>query len=842
MVEKVSNRARKRGAKSSNSDIIEKLRKREKVDKSDELKNISQAEKIPKLKDTIEKKSDTKKPESKKIAQRVKSAPSTAKRFIANHKKGSVGILITILIASALFIGSIIVSGPMQFMQFVGLVKGQIQFMSDGVSSTRIMRNVVDIAQGSTVDTSSVGNNRFEKMARLVTNSYTSQLADRGVELNNDSSQIVIDLEARYTQADFDEVKMKQRVSDELKVDINKLNYNDKTISFKIDSGWSDDQNNDFLLALEKEIGNPSLNKVSSLRRNRMTMRLNLYSWLHPISHADQVELRQTMGYLEAWYASRLLRMTGRETNGEIAEELASELKSVLDGKMVKRATNVDTSDMDDDPASSWMTLALAMACVNERVTATEVSLYTRVVIPAIMEALAVRSIEGEIRAIALNNLSTGLQDFTFDDLSGPTQDFFFDNIQTSSGSSAAISGWSSAPVKAALGYRINDVDIANTVDYALRFYELRDDVTGEHNPATIVNNLVATCRDFFANGLTGEAVKNFIASSLSEEANNILGWIKSKFGFEQVYWADKVAGVGSYSLQTFGMDPSQKLSTAMYGSKFLEDFDNTTLGGRELSDEEVAVLYRDDQARLAGEYQDKSVMDKLFDTSDHRSAISKLAREDNWDTSGNSLSSHFVNIAKSFAKAPQTLLSNIASIFSKEANASTVGPYNYGVPWYGYSKAEQSRLRNISNTQNSVFKNAEALYAIIGQSGGATRLNDTAKNCFSTSVAKDASLAKVNNVYSVDYMLQDGNINPNYAAGMLFNYEDCHTFDLSYENLMTLRTYILDYNLLSSAACFEASAYPDREFDSDGDGVDDMTYIELGVHACSDFTADNFL
>jgi hypothetical protein len=617
------------------------------------------------------------------------------------------------------------------------------------------------------------------------------------------------------------------------------------TVTFSTSgSGWDDAQNSKFLLALEEEIGNPSIKQVSALRRNKMTMRLGLYDWLHPINHADQVALRQTMGHLEAWYASRLLKMTGREINGQITEELADELKSVLDPKMAKRATNIDVETIDDS-SQSWMTLALAMACVDDR-TARSTQLYAKVVMPAIMEALAVRSIEGETRAIALNMLSRGLQDFTFDDLSGPTQDFFYDTFVTPSGS-ASVSGWSSAPVKAALGDRVDKVDMANTVDYGLRLWELSGEVRGDNNPATIVgDDLLRLCRDFFAGGERTERVNNFLASAVSEGASEVLGWIKDTFGVVQVIWSQKVEGIQEYSLQTFSMDPSQKLSTAMYGSKFLEDFDNSTIGGRKLDDDEVAVLYSENQAKLADDYHQKSVLEKLFDPSDYRSALSRVARASNWDTSSGSATSHLANIAKTFATAPLSLLSNIGTVLSGQASAASPSPYNYGVSWYGYSADEQEQLRDIDSVQSSVFGNAENLFAISARSGGAFQLNDTASksNCFSTRIAGNTVLSAWSNFEGVNYLTNSGYYElEHYAAGRMFNYEDeCLPRGLSTDELMTLRTYILDYNLLSAGTCYAASAYPDEEFDSDSDGIDDMTYAEpegLGVQACADFTSE---
>jgi hypothetical protein len=842
-VEKVSSWARKRKFGPANGATIAQLRDREAINYADRTDNIIKAETSPGATASNAKQSSQNRTGSRRSARDDRhNAPRSARKFIASHKKGGIAILAVILVSSALFVGSIVVAGPAQFLQFAGLVKGSIQFMSDSVSSTRIMRDVVNIAQGATLDSSSVGNNRIEKMGRLMTASYTSQLAKNGIKFNKGSTTVTIDLEERYNQASFNEDKIKQRLSNELGVGIDALSYNrsNNTVTFSTSGGsWNDEQNNQFLLALEKEIGNPSSRQASSFRRNRMTMRLDLYDWRHPINHDSFEKLEESMGSrLEAWLVSRLLKMTGQKLNDSTTD--LNKLKTILDKKMARRATNFDTNSMNNDPTSGWMSLALAMSCVNYR-TARSPQLYSRVVMPAIMEALALRSIEGQLRSIALDTLDSGLQDFSFDDLAGLTQDYFYDDIKLSSGETVGVNGWSGAPVKAALGYEPSDEDMANTVDYALRILELKGQ-TDTQDPKIIIGDddlMLDLCDDFFDNVNPTASVADFLASSISGEAEGVLNWIKSKFGFEQMYWTQKVQGMGDYLLQTLSMDPSQKLSTAMYGSKFLEDYDNATIGGRELEPDEVTALYRDSQSRLAKDYNNSSIMAKLFDPADYRSALSEVARKSNWDTSGGSIFAHLANIGKTFAQTPVVLISNLGAVFGGKAQAATAVPYDYGVPWFGYSIDEQKQLRDVDDARTSVFGNAKELYKMLGRSGGAEQLYYLgAVGCFSTAIAEDATLAEIKNLNNpADILTKDGVFNIGYVAGERFSYGACHTLGFSLEDQMTFRTYLLDYNLLSAAACFEGSSSPDERFDSNGDGVDDMSFGELGIIACSDFT-----
>jgi hypothetical protein len=137
-----------------------------------------------------------------------------------------------------------------------------------------------------------------------------------------------------------------------------------------------------------------------------------------------------------------------------------------------------------------------------------------------------------------------------------------------------------------------------------------------------------------------------------------------------------------------------------------------------------------------------------------------------------------------------------------------------------------------------SIFENAENLYNVMLRTGGARQLNNMAATCFSVYIDQSAALTKIDNVFISNILAESGEFDFNYAAGVRFNYGDCFNFGLSVEEQMALRVYILDYNLLSAAACFGASALPDEMFDSNGDGTDDTAYADLGMYACSDFTA----
>jgi preprotein translocase subunit SecF len=841
-VEKVSSRARRRVAKPSSNAAITQLRDRETINYTGQTDDIVKTESSPAVTASEATQSSNNLTGSRRSARDDRhNAPRSARQFISNHKKGGIVAVVLAVVAVLVVVVSVLISGPMQFLQFTGLVKNTIQFMSDSVTSTRVMRNVLDIAQGASYSPGSSDPRDIGGMSRLVTDYYTKSLGQRGIEFDGGPS-ITIDLENRYKQTNQNEQKIITRVSDEFQIDSQALTYSASDQTVTIDtSNLSSAESERLLMALEKEVDNFAINELSATRRQLDTRRLQLQDWLHTISRTDQAELRKTMSHLEAWYASRLAKMTGqplRDSNNVFRDDLAAELKDILDVKMAKRVTNIniDTANATTD---DWMLLALAMACVDNRVYSSSgmtSQLYSRVVIPAIIEALTLRSIGGQIYSIALNTTNNGLQDFSFDDLTGPTQDYFYDEL-TAGGETVGVNGWSGAPVKAALGYNYDEIDMARTVDYALRFLELKDDVTGANNPAAIVGSgIYSICTEFFSNSELTEAISNFLGSDLSDEANGVLGWIESTFNPEQVYWRNKVQGVGEYSLQTFGMDPSQKLSTAMYGSKFFEDYDNTLLGGKALDDLEVAAIYGQAQTEIANDYQNKSAWDKLFDTSDYRSAVATLARDSNWDVSNSSALGHLANLAKTFAKLPSTTLKNLSAIFAPQANAAFTNlPYKYGTNWYGFSSDEKVELSGIGN-QSTIFANAQKFFDLIKNDGMV--VNITSIDCFSTQITQGGVLGnRVVNVWAGQNLLNaDGTFNVNYTAGSGLSYYGCYYERISPEKMILLRTYLLDYNLMAAGACYLSVAYPAEKFDSNGDGQPDKTYETMKTPACNVF------
>jgi hypothetical protein len=844
-VEKVSSRARRRVAKPSGNAAIASLRDREAINYTDQPSDIAKVEAAPRVTASEAKQSSDKPLTTGSLRLKPRNddegsarsdkptAPQAARQFVSKHKKGGIVAIVLAAVAVVLIIVSVLVAGPAQYLQFTSLVKNTVQFMSDSITSTRVMRNVLDIAQGAAYAPGSTDPRDIGGISRMVTDYYAKTLGQRGVKFSGGTT-ITIDLEKRYGTNNYNADKITTRVSDEFKISSQRLTFNggDKTVAIDI-SNLDEHDSERFLTALEKEVDNFATSELSATRRQLDTRRLQLDSWLHTISHSDQAELRQTMGHLEAWYASRLAKMSGqalRDGDGVFKEDVAAKLKDILDVKMAKRVTNIDIGSTTNATDDDWLLLALAMACVDNKVYSSSgmtSQLYSRVVIPAIIEGLTLRSIGGQIYSIALNTTSAGLQDFTFDDLAGPTADYFYDEIAVG-GEIVGVNGWSGAPVKAALGYKYDDLDMARTVDYALRFMEFKSNVTGADNPAAVVGDAVwSVCEKFF-----NETVD--MLSDLDGGAG-VMDWIKSTFDPEEIYWPKKVQGVGEYSLQTFGMDPSQKLSTAMYGSKYFEDYDNTLIGGKELPDTEVAAIYSESQTEIAEDYQDKSVFDKLFDSSDYRSAAATLARDDNWDVSSSSIFGHLANLAKTFAKLPATTLKSLGAIFTPSANAAGFNePYDYGTKWYGFSSGERAELSKIGN-QSTIFKNAENFFNLVKSDGMV--VNIASIDCFSTQITTGGIPGnRVTNVWAGQNLLKDdGTFNVDYTAGSGLSYYGCYYERLPDDKMKLLRTYLLDYNLMAAGACYLSVAYPEEKFNY-GDGTT-KTYRDMNIPACMVFS-----
>jgi hypothetical protein len=171
--------------------------------------------------------------------------------------------------------------------------------------------------------------------------------------------------------------------------------------------------------------------------------------------------------------------------------------------------------------------------------------------------------------------------------------------------------------------------------------------------------------------------------------------------------------------------------------------------------------------------------------------------------------------------------------MLAPSAGAVVSQPYNYGVNWYGYSKDERKELNNLGN-QITIFSNAQKFFDLINSEGMA--VNIASIYCFSTQILQGGVLGNiVTNVRAGQSLLNnDGTFNLEYMAGIGSSYYDCNSFGLSDDNMELLRTYLLDYNLMSAGACFLSVAYPNEEFSYNA--TTRKTYKDMTNPACSVF------
>jgi hypothetical protein len=147
------------------------------------------------------------------------------------------------------------------------------------------------------------------------------------------------------------------------------------------------------------------------------------------------------------------------------------------------------------------------------------------------------------------------------------------------------------------------------------------------------------------------------------------------------------------------------------------------SMGGRELTDAEVAELREYNLEQQRNENGNKSLFARMFDLQDAQSLASKnLIQNPNIASISAS--------TQSLVQAPSSILSNLGSILSPRVAAAP--KYDYGVPKYGFSRSE------ITNPKfEDPYENAEAIYDDLD------RLSSEYSECFQIKISKTGQITQ---------------------------------------------------------------------------------------------------
>ncbi|MDR0957352.1 MAG: hypothetical protein LBM09_02110 [Candidatus Nomurabacteria bacterium] len=235
---------------------------------------------------------------------------------------------------------------------------------------------------------------------------------------------------------------------------------------------------------------------------------------------------------------------------------------------------------------------------------------------------------------------------------------------------------------------------------------------------------------------------------------------------------------------------PEDYANIANYGAVFMNNDNMRNFAGRQLSGQESAVLWQDQQRFLAEEYAKKSIIAKIFDPTDYRSTVNVIARTADFNIASQDPVTQLGNVVKFFGALPKLFGVAINKIGGVSA-ASSSEPYNFGVPIYGYSDTEMNSM--MGNTYDAA-DNIDKVFDIAkNHADWFNKDNGKIKRCWGVTVDPD----------TLEVNILDN------SEGKTWNYvdnsnkEDNNDCNDTNEDWYRVRLYILDYGLMSAGDCY---------------------------------------
>lgn len=282
-------------------------------------------------------------------------------------------------------------------------------------------------------------------------------------------------------------------------------------------------------------------------------------------------------------------------------------------------------------------------------------------------------------------------------------------------------SWWDSAPINAELNQTqgMSDDDMKSKTNSVLP--QLKN-VSGE-NPGMFGSMIEATVQSPLGGiGCFVDKVTGFVSSTVSQAVNFATGGALSKFseatmGAVMNFAMDIIAGE---PLDLTNQTPGQFGNIAAYGAKFMAEQNGLRAnGGTVLSDTESAELRRDANTWLAMEWNDTPLLAKLFDPTDYRSAISTVARNARMNPMPENILASITNTFRLMAAIPNTAVAMAVDSPVATARAASGRPaYDYGVPDIGivpktFNKYNPDKQDDMDNAELNIFQNARYILRV---------------------------------------------------------------------------------------------------------------------------------
>ncbi len=276
---------------------------------------------------------------------------------------------------------------------------------------------------------------------------------------------------------------------------------------------------------------------------------------------------------------------------------------------------------------------------------------------------------------------------------------------------------------------------------------------------------------------------------------------------------------------------PEQYGSINMYGGRFSSNEQMLAVGGVAQPKEEEQLLMLEQKQYLAEQQAQKPLLARLFDPSDYNSTIAQIGRATGIDTSDQSIETQLKNVGKIFASVPKLFSFALGKMGGNAYAADS--PYDYGVPLVAFSRAEMAKLVG-GDSSYDIIPNTEKVFSMID--AGELDSNKV-KKCFGAEIGDKSTGYKVtqldnqegkawNYADSLDDAVgEDGE--PIYSFGGGGGYNS-YKIDCMNSDLLRARAYMLDYETMVSADCYENDGW------SGGDSADSCSEMGFDVNGVS--------
>ncbi len=225
-------------------------------------------------------------------------------------------------------------------------------------------------------------------------------------------------------------------------------------------------------------------------------------------------------------------------------------------------------------------------------------------------------------------------------------------------------------------------------------------------------------------------------------------------------------------------VEDANKFGACMaYGARGSHNTTLSSMGGVELStSEEAHLMARLDEQEL-NNFRSKSLVDRIFDVSEPRSLIARVAQS----TNTRSMGANVASIMAGLLKAPYTVISNLMPTASAEPI-----DYDWGFPLIGVPLSIVEDPRYEDPYRNAL--EVERLY----DSGDIDRYKDKIRDCFGAEIRRVNGVLQATPVSEVVHLEDE--------------YVEANCSDLNDEAWIRIMLFVYDDSIVSSIDCYEGN------------------------------------